>query len=126
MGVFFKTKLLSKKQADNRLNKLFREKVFEIHEYSNAKKSTKKSKDFHADLLGDIIDIMWASTYDYDTEYEPKTLQYNTLLDNKIFLKLKPYLNKKEFINYLEQGINFESKLRFGNYKLIIRKQNKQ
>jgi len=91
-------KELTKRQADIRIKKLLADKAFEIYEYHQAKPKKVKHRDFYRKLDSDIFDILWASIYRSEMDYEYRTLQYDTPLNNRIFIELIPRFRKEEFI----------------------------
>ena len=97
-------KELTKRQADIRIKKLLADKAFEIYEYHQAKPKKVKHRDFYRELDVEIFDILWASIYRSEMDYEYRTLQYDTPLNNRIFIELIPKVSKEEFFIVLEKA----------------------
>ena len=109
---------LTQRQADNKIKKLLADKAFEIYEYHQAKPKKEKHRRFYTELYDELYDILWDSMYRNNMEYEYKTLQYDTLLNNRIFIKLIPRFDKTTFLKHLEAGADWNN---FGNIQITIR-----
>lgn len=111
--------MITKKQLNYRIKKLLAEKAFDIHEYSVAKPKKTKHREFFYALENDMFDIVWESDYKYTQTYE--TLQFDTLLNNRIFLRIVPRYTPKEYFKKYKQELTHGGANNLQNVQLRIR-----
>jgi len=110
--------ILTKKQADNKINILLNNKLFDLYEYCQNNRKNNKYYAFRTDLLDEIWVTLDQSMYCKDMDYENTSIQYRTALGIKIDVIIYPRLNKEVFLEYFE-GLVFGIDKRRETYKYM-------